>query len=149
MNTLPILTCPQYHCDGITDWQPFVDALPCICWGILALITVYLLLRFIFAPLISYCHERKTNNKAREHELTMMRDAGIKKVKSDEQEAQLNLRIKEFESIELTKKILEKINTGDDLKTIKESFDALKEDFESLKNNLRTNAITLNLKQKR
>lgn len=51
MNTLIL-------CAG-SVWQPFISAIPCICWGVLVLIAFYLLLRYVVSPLIANCHERK------------------------------------------------------------------------------------------
>lgn len=62
MKTLCIVIC---HCVG---WQPVINAIPCICWGILALVMFYFLLRFVVAPLIANLHEIILKSKAFEQE---------------------------------------------------------------------------------
>ena len=46
------------------NWQPVVDAIPCICWGIIMLIALYLILKLIVLPLIKNCHEMKMKDEA-------------------------------------------------------------------------------------
>lgn len=58
MNTLSIVIC---HCVG---WQPVINAIPCFCWGILALVMLYFLLKYVVAPLIANIHETIMKSKA-------------------------------------------------------------------------------------
>ena len=58
MKTLSVVLC---QC---LDWQIVLNAIPCICWGILALVMLYFLLRFVVAPLIANCHELIVKSKA-------------------------------------------------------------------------------------
>lgn len=48
----------------IVNWQQVINAVLCICWGIIALIMLYFLLRYVVAPLISNCHETMLKSKA-------------------------------------------------------------------------------------
>ena len=65
MKTLCIVIC---HCVG---WQPVINAIPCICCGILALVMLYFLLRFVVAPLIANRNERKIKELNHEYEKEM------------------------------------------------------------------------------
>lgn len=59
------------HCGRPADsanWQPVVDAIPCICWGIIMLIALYLILKLIVLPSIKNCHEMKMKDKAFKNE---------------------------------------------------------------------------------
>lgn len=57
MNTLSILCCS-------IDWQPVINAIPCICWGIITLVALFFLLKFVVSPFIANCHERKEKASA-------------------------------------------------------------------------------------
>lgn len=137
MKTLCVVIC---HCVG---WQPVINAIPCICWGILALVMFYFLLRFVVAPLIANCHEliiRAKNHKYEEE---------FKGKEKTEQQERLERRIKEFESIELTKLILGKLNSGDDIQQLQTDYADLKAKFDGLKEKLTQNSVTLIFKQKK
>lgn len=58
MNTLSIVIC---HCVGR---QPVINAIPSLCWGILALVMLYFLLKYVVAPLIANIHENMMKSKA-------------------------------------------------------------------------------------
>lgn len=62
MKTLCIVIC---HC---VNWQPVINAIPCVCWGILALVMLYFLLKHVVAPLIANGHENMMKSKAFEQE---------------------------------------------------------------------------------
>ena len=134
MKTLCIVIC---HCIG---WQPVINAIPCICCGILALVMLYFLLRFVVAPLIANRNERKIKELNHEYEKK------IKESETKEQDERLNRRIREFESIELTKLILGKLNSGDDINKIRTDYESLKTSFDELKNKLAT-SVTVNVEQ--
>ena len=50
------------------NWQPVVDAIPCICWGIIMLIALYLILKLIVFPLIKNRHEMKMKDNSFKNE---------------------------------------------------------------------------------
>lgn len=50
------------------NWQPVVDAIPCICWEIIMLIALYLILKLIVFPLIKNCHEMKMKDNSFKNE---------------------------------------------------------------------------------
>lgn len=50
------------------DWQPIIKAVPCLCWGIIFLIVLYLLLKYVVRPCIANCQENKMKEKAHERE---------------------------------------------------------------------------------
>lgn len=62
MKTLCIVIC---QC---VNWQPVINAIPCVCWGILALVMLYFLLKHVVAPLITNSHETIMKSKAFEQE---------------------------------------------------------------------------------
>ena len=55
MKTLLIWSCCHGH--PVTDWSPIINALPCIFWGIIALVALFFLLKYVVAPLIANYHE--------------------------------------------------------------------------------------------
>ena len=61
MNTLSVIFC-------WIDWQPIIKEIPCLCWGILGLLLVYMLLKYVIAPLIANCHEMILKDKMFEQE---------------------------------------------------------------------------------
>lgn len=50
------------------DWQPIIKAVPCLCWGIIFLIVLYLLLKYIVRPCIVNCQENKMKEDAHKRE---------------------------------------------------------------------------------
>ncbi len=50
------------------NWQDAICKIPCLCWGVIGLVALYLVLKYIMQPLIANCHERKSKEKAIETE---------------------------------------------------------------------------------
>lgn len=71
MNTLSVLYCS-------IDWQPIINAIPCICWGIIALVALLFLLKYIVSPLIANYHELKVKKVNNAHEESLVYKKGIK-----------------------------------------------------------------------
>lgn len=49
-------------------WQSAICKIPCLCWGVIGLVALYLVLKYIVQPWIANCHERKTKDHAFERE---------------------------------------------------------------------------------
>lgn len=67
MKTLILLSCCRTA--QTTEWSPLINALPGICWGIISLAALYFILKYVAAPLIANCHERKLKAEAFKNEL--------------------------------------------------------------------------------
>ena len=145
MKTLVILTCQPHT----TSWQTLINAIPCLCWGIICLIALIFLLRYVAMPLIANRHQIKMQQNKNNWEKTMMKDPEILDAKQKEQRNQLSLRIDEFNSIEINKLLLNKLNNGDDIKKLREEYDQLKSEFDALKKKTSSNQVTLNIKQRK
>lgn len=76
------------------DWQPVINDIPCLCWGIIGLVALYLLLRYVFSPLIANCHERVMMKDADTREREW---ADFKNTKASTDEA-LQQQVKELKS---------------------------------------------------
>lgn len=50
------------------QWQTIIDKIPRLCWGIIVLIALYLLLKYVVQPLMTNCHETKMKKKSFERE---------------------------------------------------------------------------------
>lgn len=87
MNTLSVPCCS-------INWQPVINAIPCICWGIIALVTLIFLLKFIALPLIANCHERKEKAEAFGQEKFWYFQKELKK----DYQKELNDRIQKLEN---------------------------------------------------
>lgn len=144
MKTLVILTCQP----PTTSWQNLINAIPCLCWGIICLIALIFLLRYVAMPLIANRHQIKMQQNKNDWEKNMMKDPEILDAKQKEQRNQLSLRIDEFNSIEINKLLLSKLNNGDDIKKLREEYDQLKSEFDALKKKISSNQVTLNIKQR-
>ncbi len=46
------------------DWQVVIKAIPCLCWGILGVVFIYLGLKYAFEPWLKAYNERKMKQKA-------------------------------------------------------------------------------------
>ena len=57
-----IILCSQ------TLWQPVINAIPGICWGIITFFFIYILFRYLIKPLIANCHERALKEQSFSHE---------------------------------------------------------------------------------
>lgn len=67
MKTLLFVLFCHRSCSN-TDWSPIIEALPCICWGVILLAALYIFLKYIASPLIANYHERKSHNEKYEKE---------------------------------------------------------------------------------
>ena len=79
MNDTIIVKCCE-HCEQLTSliqenanyktflWGDFVNAIPCLLGGILGLIALIYLLKYVVKPLIEHCHEKKLLNQKNENE---------------------------------------------------------------------------------
>lgn len=131
MKTLFILmSCCHYRRPiNSANWQPVVDAIPCICWGIIMLIALYLILKLIVLPLIKNCHEMKMKDEAFTQEKHWYDE---KKKASDED---LNRKIREYNELTIHQRILDKVTGTDkdkEIETLKKGFEDLKKKYESL-----------------
>lgn len=124
MKTLFILMncCHMVGPADTTNWQSVVDAIPCICWGIMVLLVTYLIFKLIVSPMIKNQHEVKIKDMAFENEkywaiLKKIEEPTEKKLselqkelyelkrgKEDVEKGKTNL---EKEKMEFEKKILE------------------------------------------
>lgn len=52
----------------VSPWQNVINSIPCLCWGVIGLVALYLVLKYIVQPLIANSHERKSKEKAIETE---------------------------------------------------------------------------------
>lgn len=130
-------------CCGCEAWSKVINAIPGICWGIIVLVALVFALKYIATPLIANWHIRETQRKNHEFET----NPKFQEAKVTEQEARLNQRIREFESIELTKLLLGKITKAEDIQQLNDSLETLKKDFENLKKQFSGNTITLKIDQ--
>lgn len=76
MKTLVLLSCCPEH--SVTDWSPVINALPCICWGIIALVGLFFLLKLVVSPLIANCHEMKVKEVNNKYEDKLAKNKEIK-----------------------------------------------------------------------
>lgn len=76
MNTLSFLACT---CNGISNWQSFIDALPGLCWGMIGLVVLFFVVRYVILPLIANCHERQTKKDSFEQEKFWHFQKGLEK----------------------------------------------------------------------
>lgn len=49
-------------------WSKVINAIPGICWGILIVVALYYILKFVIRPLMMNCHERKIKEQNCLHE---------------------------------------------------------------------------------
>lgn len=45
-------------------WQSAICKIPCLCWGVIGLVALYLVLKYIVQPCIANCHERKLKEES-------------------------------------------------------------------------------------
>ena len=57
-----------FVCTCACPWQIVIDAIPCLCWGTIGLVALYLFLKFFVQPWMANCHELKLKKKAFETE---------------------------------------------------------------------------------
>lgn len=81
MNTYSVLFCA-------IDWQPIINAFPCFYWGIIALVALLFLLKYIVSPLIANYHELKVKKVNNAHEESLVdkkeiKEAALKQKEND------------------------------------------------------------------
>lgn len=121
-----LLSC--CHCDKTANWQPVVDAIPCICWGIIGLIALFLILKYLIIPAMTQCHETKMKEKMFQNEEFWYNK------KNAEKEKEINREIKEFQELTVNQKLLDKVIN----KKLDEEITDLKQAFEDMKNKYNT-----------
>lgn len=112
-------------------WTKVIDAIPCICWGILVLIFLIAVLRTrLIQLLIQNYHEREMKELQFEQEKEWMR------LDKNRKEEDLNLEIRRFNELEINKNILDKVlsqTTEEKMSDLNRNFEQIKKDFENLK----------------
>ena len=68
MRTMSLLLCCGQNQTATIDWSPMIKSAPCICWGIIGLIALYFLFKYVAAPKIAHCCEKEMKDKAFEQE---------------------------------------------------------------------------------
>lgn len=63
MKTLTVLLCQNQ-----SAWDHVIQSIPCLCWGLIAVVAIYLFLRYLAKPLIANCHERQMKKEDFERE---------------------------------------------------------------------------------
>lgn len=108
-------------------WTKVIDAIPCICWGILVLIFLIAVLRTrLIQLLIQNYHERKMKELQFNLEKEWMR------LDKNRKEEDLNLEIRRFNELEINKNILDKVlsqTTEEKMSEFKQKFRTNKKRF--------------------
>lgn len=99
MKTLSVVSC---QCLG---WQSVIDAIPCLCWGVIGLAVFYLILKFIVLPWKAHSYEMELKAKAFENEEHWYFQSELKKNFKKELEDKISAL--EKEKSELDKKLKE------------------------------------------
>lgn len=45
-------------------WQNAIAKIPCLCWGVIGLVALYLVLKYVVQPCMASCHERKVKEES-------------------------------------------------------------------------------------
>jgi len=97
-------------CTG-SVWQPVISAMPCICWGVMVLIALYMVLRYVASPLIANCHERKMKEATHKREKEWAEFKTTKASTDDALKKQVKELKEQVEELEKAKKA-EEYNKG-------------------------------------
>lgn len=62
MKTLSVILC---QCIG---WQSVINAIPWLCWGVIGLVALFLLFKFVILPSMNHHHEIQVKQMAFEQE---------------------------------------------------------------------------------
>lgn len=152
MKTLIIcMACsPCCHPVTPTNWNPFIEALPAICWGLMCILmllfTLYFVLKFIVQPSKNHQHEIALKEKAFENEKYWNNE---KKISADEELArkikeyndltkvsadeELDRKIREYNDLTVHKGILHKITgSAAEIEDLKKAIGEMKKKYEKL-----------------
>ena len=50
------------------NWQNVIDGIPCLCWGVIFLIALYLILKYVAQPIIQHLCEVRAKDKSNKRE---------------------------------------------------------------------------------
>ncbi len=120
-----LLSC----CSQVANWQEVINTIPCLLWGVIGLVTLWLLLKYVAKPLIQNCNDAKVRQEKFDREDSW--HTNMEKLKDDD----LQRKIKEFEEYTVRQKLLDKVLNAakdTDFKDMKSQLDELKKRFESL-----------------
>ncbi len=138
MKALILFTC----CQSVVaaDWSPVIEALPCICRGVLATAILYFVLKYVCAPLIKNCHERKMKKLQFEH------DAQVVTLKDQKQQLEDKMKESEASSDDALKKA--KKEAEDQLALEKHKYQLLEKKFKLYEDYFKTLNLEIKSKEK-
>lgn len=61
-----LLSC----CSQVANWQEVINTIPCLLWGVIGLVTLWLLLKYVAKPLIQNCNDAKVRKEKFEREIS-------------------------------------------------------------------------------
>lgn len=102
MNTVFLCLCP---------WKEVIDSIPCLCWGVIGLIALYLLLKYLAQPFVNNRLELDAKEKAFEREKFWAKADELKASTDDALKnkiEELQNKVKELEKEKDAKDALEK-----------------------------------------
>lgn len=121
--------CPKVVAN--TDWSPVITALPGICWGVIAVLTIlavlYISLKYVYRPIIANRHAIEMKKMLLDNEEKAI--AKNQEIKDKE----LDRKIREYNELTIHQKLLEKAAGIDkDIDDLKRSLEEMIKKYESL-----------------
>ena len=123
MKTLSVILC---QCIG---WQSVINAIPWFCWGVIGLVALYLILKFVVQPWKRHQYEMELKATAFKNEEHWREE----KRKADEEE--LTRKIREFNELTIHQKLLDKVidkKLDKEITDMKKSLEELQKKYASL-----------------
>ena len=123
MKTLSVVLC---QCLG---WQPVINAIPFLCWGVIGLVALYLILKYVVQPWKTHQYEMELKDKVFKNEERWHEE----KKKADEEE--LTRKIREFNGLTIHKTILDKVidkKLDKEITDMKKSIEELQQKYASM-----------------
>lgn len=61
-----LLSC----CSQVANWQEVINTIPCLLWGVMVLVALWLLLKYVAKPCIQNCNDAKVRKEKFEREIS-------------------------------------------------------------------------------
>lgn len=140
--------CPKVVAN--TDWSPVITALPGICWGVIAVLTIlavlYISLKYVYRPIIANRHAIEMKKMLLDNEEKAI--AKNQEIKDKELERKvreynnltklinnddLEQKIREYNELTIHQMLLEKATGIDkDINDLKKALEEMKKQYETL-----------------
>lgn len=103
---MKLILCSKFMAN--VSWQKLVDSIPCLLWGVIVLVALWLLLKYVVKPRCQYCNDAKVRKEKFEREKFWSFYNKIQLVSDEQLNKQIGALNKQIDELEKEKSKLNK-----------------------------------------